>query len=405
MKTLKIDFKNPDLYINGIPHDLISSVRKTSPVFWNEEDEGGFWSILKHSDIVSISKKPHIFSSANRYGGHRIFDEQEAGVAKTGSPQIGIPFISTDPPLHREYRRLVQPAVSPVKVKAMKEKMRSKARALLNSALDKGKEFDLVESISTPYPLAVLADLFGIPNADIGLLLSWSNAMVGEDDSSIRINPEESARILEEMIEYGSWIFEDRKRNPTNDVLSMLANGLINKKSLSKSDFLASFILLLVGGNETTRNSISHGLIAFTRYPEQWAKLKRNPNLVGNAVKEIIRWSSPVMHMRRTAISDIVVNDQKIKAGDKVVLWYVSGNQDEAVYKNPHKFDIERDAGRHLGFGAGNHICIGNRLAETQLEIILEEIVNLLPNLRVVGEGRRLRSNFINGFLELPVSR
>ena len=405
MKTLKIDFKNPDLYINGIPHDLISSVRKTSPVFWNEEDEGGFWSILKHSDIVSISKKPHIFSSANRYGGHRIFDEQEAGVAKTGSPQIGIPFISTDPPLHREYRRLVQPAVSPVKVKAMKEKMRSKARALLNSALDKGKEFDLVESISTPYPLAVLADLFGIPNADIGLLLSWSNAMVGEDDSSIRINPEESARILEEMIEYGSWIFEDRKRNPTNDVLSMLANGLINKKSLSKSDFLASFILLLVGGNETTRNSISHGLIAFTRYPEQWAKLKRNPNLVGNAVKEIIRWSSPVMHMRRTAISDIVVNDQKIKAGDKVVLWYVSGNQDEAVYKNPHKFDIERDAGRHLGFGAGNHICIGNRLAETQLEIILEEIAVLVPNLHVVGEGRRLRSNFINGFLELPVSR
>ena len=229
--------------------------------------------------------------------------------------------------------------------------------------------------------------------------------MVGEDDSSIRTNPEESARILGEMIEYASWIFEDRKKKPTNDILSMLANGTINKKSLTKSDFLASFILLLVGGNETTRNSISHGIVAFTRYPEQWEKLKRNPNLIVNTVKEIIRWSSPVMHMRRTAISDVVVNNQKIRAGDKVVLWYVSGNRDEAIYENPHKFDIERDASRHLGFGAGNHICIGNRLAETQLEIIFEEIVNLLPNLRVVGEGRRLRSNFINGLLTLPVRR
>jgi len=397
------DLKDPDLYLDAVPYKLFARLRADNPVCWNPESDGpGFWSILKYDDITRVSKDPRTFSSAHENGGHRIFNENEVAVGNTGSSAIGVPFISTDAPLHRLYRAAVLPGLKLARVRDMNERLRQRIDKLLDAVAQESGEFDFVRAIAAPFPLMTLAELFGVPEEDIDKLYIWSNALVGEDDPSIRVSPDQAANSIGEMIEYASYIFADRRKEPKDDILSMLAHADFDGTSISRADFLGTFILLLVGGNETTRNSISHGMIAFTQAREQWHKLRRQSNLMSSAVREIVRFASPILHMRRTATCDTRIGDQAIKHGDKVVMWYVSGNRDESVFENAQRFDIEQPRPLHLGFGTGEHTCIGNRLAEVQISLMFAALGERFPDLHITGPGRRMRSNFINGFLSLP---
>ncbi len=401
-----VDLKDPDLYLHGVPYATFAAMRQQASLHWNPESDGaGFWSVLGYEDITAISKDPKTFSSAYANGGHRIFNENERGVGDLGSSAIGVPFISTDPPLHRAYRSAVLPGLKLTRVREMEDRLRARVSAVLDKVETLGSEFDFVEHIAAPFPLMTLAELFGVPLSDIDKLYEWSNAMVGEDDPTLRISPEQAAATMGEMLGYASYLFDLRRAAPQDDILSMLANGKLDGEPISRADFLGTFILLLVGGNETTRNSISHGMVAFTENPDQWQLLREQPALMPLAVREILRYASPVFHMRRTATSDTTVNGQAIKQGDKVVLWYAAGNRDASVFPDAERFDISRDQRLHLAFGTGQHTCIGNRLAEMQIALMFEALSQRFPDLRITGSGRRLRSNFINGFLALPAAR
>lgn len=400
------DLKDPDLYLHQVPYVRLAAMRRQASLHWNPESDGtGFWSVLGYEDITAISKDPKTFSSAYANGGHRIFNENERGVGDLGSSAIGIPFISTDPPLHRAYRAAVQPGLKLNRVREMEERLKARISMLLDKVEALGDTFDFVEHIAAPFPLLTLTELFGVPAGDIHKLYEWSNALVGEDDPTLRISPEQAAATMGEMLTYASDLFDARRAEPQDDILTMLAHGTLNGEPISRADFLGTFILLLVGGNETTRNSIAHGMVAFTENPEQWALLRTRPELMPLAVREILRYASPVLHMRRTATRDVVVNGQAIEKGQKVVLWYAAGNRDETVFSDPERFDITRDQRLHLSFGTGEHTCVGNRLAEVQIALMFDALIKRFPTLRITGPGRRLRSNFINGFLELPAAK
>lgn len=401
-----VDLKDPDLYQHGVPYALLAELRRAAPLHWNPESDGaGFWSVLCYEDIVAVSKDPDTFSSAYANGGHRIFNEHERGVAELGDSGIGVPFISTDPPLHRWYRAAVLPGLKLGRVREMSDRLRARINTLIDAVQDERGEFDFVDRIAAPFPLMTLAELFGVPVADIDKLYVWSNAMVGEDDPSLRVSPAQMAATLGEMLDYANFIFDARRAEPQDDILTMLAHGQLNGEPISRADFLGTFILLLVGGNETTRNSIAHGMIAFTDNPAQWRKLRDNRALMPSAVREIVRYASPVFHMRRTAMRDTVIHGQPIKRGDKVVMWYMAGNRDDKAFADPDRFDIERPGPLHVSFGSGEHTCLGNRLAEVQVGLMFDALLERMPDLRISGPGRRLRSNFINGFLQLPATQ
>ena len=249
----------------------------------------------------------------------------------------------------------------------------------------------------------MLAELLGIPQADRLKLFDWSNSMIAEDDPELRKGPEETAADVRAMIEYSGRLWEERVASPGPDLISMLIHPDADGEVMSKERYLGTFILLVAAGNETTRNSISGGLITLARFPEQRQRLADNPTLYGTAAAEIIRYVSPIMHMRRTAIADSVLRGKTIRCGDKVIMWYVSANRDEQIFTNPFGFDLTRAEATQLGFGVGQHFCLGARLAELQLRIFFTEFLRRYPNAEPSGPIRRMRSNFVAGIKEMPV--
>jgi linalool 8-monooxygenase len=403
-----IDLKDPDLYLDGTPHDAFAWLRANDPVHWNPETDGpGFWAVTRHADILAVSTDPETFSSAKANGGHRIFDERIASDA-----EIEASMISMDPPGHVAYRRMVMGGFTPARLREMEAGVRGRAVDLIEAmrataARDAGP-VDFVSGFAAPYAIRTLAELFGVPAEDGDKLFEWSNAVVGEDDPELRSSPEHMAACLSQMAAYSLDLWARRGEAPGGDLISMLVEGARSGAEMGVSRYLGTFILLVVAGNETTRNSISGGLIALEEHPAERERLVADPALLGHAAQEIVRWVSPVQHMRRTATKDTALGGVPIKAGDKVVMWYASGNRDEAVFADPFVFDIGRSARpgapKHVGFGAGQHVCLGQRLAELQLRVAFEELLARLPGLRTVAPPRRLRSNFINGIKELLVA-
>ena len=299
---MNVDLKDPDLYLDAVPYALFAKLRAEASLHWNPERDGaGFWSVLRYDDITAISKDPATFSSAVANGGVRIFNENERGAGDLGSPDIGIPFISTDPPQHRWYRAAVLPGLKLARVRDMSERLNARIAVLLDAVEELDGEFDFIERIAAPFPLMTLAELFGVPVTDIDKLYAWSNVIIAEDDPTLRVSPAQMAATMGEMLSYASFAFDDRRRDPKDDLLSMVAHTRLDGQPITRADFIGTFLLLLVGGNETTRNSIAHGMIAFTENPAQWDKLRANRALMPSAVREIVRYASPVLHMRRTA--------------------------------------------------------------------------------------------------------
>lgn len=397
-----IDLKNPDSYAHGVPYDIFRELRVSDPVFWNSEVDGaGFWAVTRYDDIVSVSKDAALFSSAHGNGGHRIFNENEVGLTGAGDAAIGVPFISRDPPQHTQYRKFIMPALSPVRLDGIEARITERAEHLFAN-VPLNESVDILPLFTVPLPLLTLAELLGLPMETWPDLHRWTDAFIGEDDPELRQSPEAMTEHLGEFFQFAQHLFDQRRAHPSGDIASLLANTVIEGELVPFGEFIGNLILALVGGNETTRNSLNHTLIAFANNPAQWDILRTDLDLLPNAVKEMVRCASPVIHMRRTATADTELGGKKICKGDKVVVFYPSANRDETVFSDPDTFDVRRPVKQHLAFGSGTHVCVGSRLAEMQLRVAFRLIARHVRGFEVQS-ARRVRSNFINGFKSLEV--
>jgi linalool 8-monooxygenase len=403
LKSASPDLKDPDLYVDGVPHEIFADLRRREPVYWNAEKDGsGFWALTRQAEINLVSRLPALFSSAHEHGGHRIFNENEVGLTGAGESAIGIPFISIDPPVHTQYRKIVMPALSPGRLAGIEARIHTRCADLI-AKIPMDEPIDIVPLLPAPLPLLTLAELLDVPSSLWPRLYDWTNAFVGEDDPEFRNSPAAMAQTLSEFFEFARDLFERRRAQPGADLATVLANATIEGQPVPFKEFVANLILALVGGNETTRNSVSHSIVALANNPQQWDLIREQPDVLAGAVKEMVRFASPVMHMRRTATADTTLADKKIAKGDKIVMWYISGNRDEDVYERPDSFDITRRNVQHVAFGTGQHVCVGFRLAEMQLKVAFSLLAQKVRRFEVVSSPRRFRSNFINGLKNLDV--
>lgn len=390
------DMSNPEYYQNDTYHPYFERLRRDAPVHYTRNSiYGPFWNVTRYKDIMAVETNHQVFSS--EIGGIQV-EDQPKGLQRPS-------FIRMDPPKHDEQRKVVSPIVAPQNLMNMEPLIRSRTQNLLDS-LPRGETFDWVEMVSVPLTTMMLATLFDYPFEERGDLTRWSDiaiANIRDPDSPVKT---EEARFdeLKKMAEAMASLYNARQNQPPKfDLLSMLAHGAATR-DMPLREFMGNLALLIVGGNDTTRNSMTGGLQALAANPDEYRKLCANPGLLDKLVPEVIRWVTPVIHMRRTASQDIEFQGQKIKAGDKVVYWYVSGNRDPDAIAEPDRFIIDRARPRqHLSFGFGIHRCVGNRLAELQLKILWEEILARFPVIEVVGEARRTYSNFIHGIRSMPV--
>ena len=397
-------------------HAIFTAMRREEPVAWCPEPWGGpgFWSVTKYDDIQHVSRLPKVFSSDARLGGITLPDEDmirhRRGTVEVDKEfeertqifQNGRSMIMMDPPEHNQHRRMVAPGFTPMKLESMIPHIRQRCVEII-SAMEKKGECEFVSAVAAELPIQMLAELFGAPQSDRHKLFNWSNIIIGGDDPDIANSPEQVTTAMMEMAGYAMQLHAERKAKPGDDLISMLVNTQVDGQEMSWADYLSAFILLVVAGNETTRNSISGGILALSQFPAERKKLVGDPALTPQAIDEIMRWVSPVVYMRRTALEDAVVGGQQIKKGDKLALWYMSGNRDEDKWTDPFTFNITRGGPRHLSFGFGQHLCIGWRLAEIQLTVAIEEMLKRFPDFEVVGQIDRMRTNFLNSIKRMTL--
>lgn len=400
-----IDLKDSKLHKDGDPHAAFTALRASQPVYWNKEADGpGFWAVTQHADVLAVSSDPMTFSSARANGGHRIFNEDDVA-----SDSIETSMISMDPPEHLDYRRMVMPGFTPSRLREMEAGIRARGVTLIEAMIAKAVAndgvIDFVEDFAAPYAVQTLAELFGVSMEDGDKLFEWSNVIVAEEDPEIRPDEATVHAKVAEMFGYSMALRAQREANPGNDLISMLASARIEGQPISVGKYLATFILIVVAGNETTRNSLTGSLLAFEDFPDARKAVMDTPAMLKSCAQEIVRWVSPVHHMRRTAMADTKIGGQAIKKGDKIVMWYASANRDEDVFPDPFIFRPDRyedpHTARHLGFGAGQHVCVGQRLAELQIRVAWEELLARVPSIAPIGKGTRVLSNFINGWKTL----
>lgn len=393
----RIDPSDASLFENDSIGYYFERLRKEDPVHHaHGKLVGDFWSVTRYQDIMEVDTTHAVFSSERNKGGISLAERP---------PGASFPsFISMDPPRHDEQRKVVSPIVAPVNLANLESLIRTRTASVLDG-LPRGETFDWVDRVSIELTTLMLATLFDFPVEDRKLLTWWSDVVTSVPAVDGLVASEE-ARVAElrKMAAYFQNLWNERKNDaPRSDLVSMLAHGSATR-DMPPEEFLGNLGLLIVGGNDTTRNSMTGGLLALHQHPEQYAKLQAKPELVETLVPEIIRWQTPLAHMRRTATADYELAGKKILKGDKVVMWYLSGNRDETAIENAGQFIIDRARPRqHLSFGFGIHRCVGNRLAEMQLKILWQEILRRFPRIEVVGEPVRVRSNFIRGFTSLPV--
>jgi cytochrome P450 len=393
----EIDVSKPHLYRDDAWRPWFERLRREAPVHYLANSQNGpFWSVTTHETIMAVDTNNKVFSS--EVGGVGIADP--APDEKT-SPS----FIQMDEPRHRDQRRTVAPAVAPMNLKELEPLIRARAADILDN-LPIRETFNWVDSVSVELTARMLATLFDFPYEKRRDLIRWSDLTTAQPGISDEFDMEARKTALRECASVFFELWKERAaQDPKNDLVSMLAHGEATKTLIDKPMLLlGNILLLIVGGNDTTRNSISGGVLALNQYPDEYQKLRENPSLIPNMVSEMIRWQTPVIHMRRTALEDVELGGKTIRKGDKVVMWYLSGNRDESVFPDADRLIIDRSNARnHVAFGFGVHRCMGNRLAEMQLRILWEEIQKRFHKVEVVGKVERASNNFIRGIIDLPV--
>lgn len=407
--TKSINLTDLDLFENGAPWKAFDELRASDSLHWSEEEapNHGFWSVTKFHEIVKVLRDPDTFTSKHFTNLEEVDAEQEEARRS---------LLETDGTRHRAMRRLLQGEFTPQAVAKYETFLRGLTATTLDKAFAKG-EFDFVEEVAADFPIRVLAKILDVPDSDTGQLIEWGNRMIGFDDpehADLMMNDPESEKYrlvpfrspaALEVFAYGDELARQRKGKDGKDLVSVLVNGEMSDGiPLTERDFHTNFLLLVVAGNETTRHTITHTMNNLINNPDQLAFLQENPDQINWAVEEFLRYASPVYHFRRTATRDVEFNGTHIKAGQKVVPWFASGNRDSTMFENPNKMDVTRNPNEHMTFGRGGpHMCLGNALARIELRIMFEDLIGRVDKVERTGDIDFLRSNFVHGIKRMPV--
>jgi cholest-4-en-3-one 26-monooxygenase len=390
------DFTDPDIYAERLPVDELAEMRRTAPIWWNEQpmgvggfDDGGFWVVTKHKDVKEVSLRSDVFSSLKKTALPRYKDGTVGEQIERGK----FVLLNMDAPHHTHLRKIISRAFTPRAVERLRDDLNERAHDIVKTAAAGGSG-DFVEQVSCELPLQAIAGLMGVPQEDRMKLFHWSNQMVGDMDPEFADNDAITASL--ELIMYGMKLAAERADKPGEDLVTKLVQADVEGHKLSDDELGFFVILLAVAGNETTRNSITQGMMAFADFPDQWELFKRQRP--ASAADEIVRWATPVTSFQRTALQDTELGGVKIKKDQRVVMFYRSANFDEDVFEDPYRFNILRDPNPHVGFGGtGAHYCIGANLARMTIDLMFNAIADHMPDLTPISRPERLRSGWLNG--------
>jgi cytochrome P450 len=403
-----IDLANPDSYVERVPFEWFDDLRRRAPVVWHPEPppNKGFWAVTRYDDLVTVHMDWRTYSSEVGAVALEELEPDQLEIRKS--------MLETDPPRHRELRNICNKRFSARGVGRYEDFIRDVARKVLDRALEQ-EEFDFVTEISRELPIRFLCAIFTVPQGDAPMLIEWGDAMIGNQDPDFsaavvdQVDTEEfrylpfRSPIALRVFEYADRQRDLRLQEPQEDVITALTVAQ-REGVLNEHEFHNYFGLLMIAGNETTRHTISHGMLALIERPDQLRRLQEDPSMIPVAVEEILRWATPVLHFRRTATRDTELRGQRIRAGDKVVTWYISANRDEETFPDPHRFDITRQPNEHVTFGPGGpHFCLGAHLARLETKILFQELLPRLRSIELTGPVERMRSNFVNGIKHMPV--
>jgi cholest-4-en-3-one 26-monooxygenase len=393
----------PADYANyGYPHDIWTRLRAEEPVSWWEQKTGvPFWAITKHADIVTIGKQPETFLNGPRL----VITPDDSDQNDLFPPTL----IQIDPPKHGVYRQLVSKRFTPRYLKRMNDDIEKIGKEIVDALVtesDEG-ECDFVQRVSAPLPIAVIAWMLGVPREDWNLLFDWTNRTIGADDPEYRregITGQETAQqAMVEIFTYFAKLVEEKKKNPADDLVTIFAHAEIDGKPLPPMDVLAWCLIIVIAGNETTRNGTTGGMLAFIEHQNELRRLQANPSLLVPAVEEVVRWTSPIIHFGRTATKDVEIRGKRIREGDALALFYPSANRDEEIFDDPFEFRIDRHPNPHLGFGVGEHFCLGSHVARLEMQVAYKHLLPRIEEIELAGPVSRLHSGLVGGVKHLPI--
>ncbi|WP_308285619.1 cytochrome P450 [Actinoplanes hulinensis] len=399
----RIDPTDPDIYLHGIPHTEFAELRRTEPVCWIPQprgsagfDDEGYWAVTRHADVMTVSRDSDTYSSRENTAIVRF----QPDMTRDRIEMQQAVLLNMDPPQHTKQRAIVSRGFTPRAVNSLRAALQARAERILRTALATGDAGDFVTEIACELPLQAIAELLGVPQEDRGNVFEWSNSMIGYDDPEFSgADPMESAMGL---LGYAMQMADERQSCPRDDIVTTLVKAEIDGSHLSVDEFGFFVLMLAVAGNETTRNAISHGMLALLSNPAQWDLYKETRPRT--AVDEFVRWGSPINAFQRTALHDTVLSGVPIRTGQRVAMFYGSANYDDDVFAAPHTFDITRSPNPHLGFGgSGAHFCLGANLARLEIDLIFNALADHMPGITLAGPAQRLRSGWINGIKHLPV--
>ncbi|NNL84197.1 MAG: cytochrome P450 [Myxococcales bacterium] len=394
---------HPDEFARDYPHETWTWLRKNDPVHWWDRTEGvPFWALTTRADIVQVSKQPTRFTNNPRWGVRHKPDGDQAD-------ELEVTLINMDPPRHGLWRKLVSKRFTPAAIERFRPEVERIGEEIVDRLFrrDNAGDCDFVKEVAAPLPIAVIAWMLGWPRSDWEKLFDWTNRIVGAGDPEFRSEGKSAAETMREaqreIVAYLTDLVAEKRRNPRDDLITLLTQARVDGQPLETSEVLSWCFLIMLGGNETTRNATTGGIAAFADNPDQLARVRREPELVKPAVEEVLRWTSPVIHMARTAQEPSRLRDKDVAPGDTLVMFYPSANRDEEVFDEPFSFRVDRAPNPHLAFGVGEHFCLGAHLARLEMQVAFKHLLPRLAELELAGSPERLRANQVGGIKHLPI--